>query len=273
MLTSPFGHRPAFSTSGTGVAVALAAYAGVCVDYASTANIADFAAASTTMDGGTLVEGNTVLLKDQSTGSQNGLYFVDSVSGSSCALVRMRSAFEAGQYLAPGFEVHVGNGTANADGRFKLTGTSSKLIGADALTFSRTSDTITLGKRQLVMTQADLTDADGSQALNIGAVLPANARILGVEIHSVTPFSGGSVGDFTVDIGTADDVDALIDGADLFSAAVDGQAATRPLGIAPNKLFATAGKQLIATFICGSDDVKDATAGGCTIDVIFAQLA
>lgn len=272
MHASPFGHRLSKSTSANAVLVTLAAYIGVCVDYASTANVADRSAASTTMDGGTLTEGKTVLLKDQSTASQNGLYFVDSVSGSACALVRLQG-FEAGEVVAPGTEVHVGNGTANADGRFKLTGTSSKLIGTDALTFSRTSDTITIGKRQLVMTQADLTDADGSQALNIGAVLPANSRILGVEIHSVTPFSGGSVADFTVDIGTSGDPDALIDGADLYASAVDGQAATRPLGIAPNKLFVSAGAQIIATFACGSDDVKDATAGGCTIDVLFAQLA
>lgn len=272
MLTSPYGHRLTKSTSANGVAVPLAAYSGVCVDYASTANIASLSAASTTMDGGTLTEGKMVLLKDQSTGSQNGLYYVDSVSGSACALVRLQG-FEAGEAVAPGFEVHVGNGTANADGRFKLTGTSSKLIGTDALTFSRTSDTITLQKRQLVMTQADLTDADGSQALNIGAVLPANSRILGVSIHSATAFSGGSVADFTVDIGTSGDPDAIVDGADLFAAVVDGQAATCPAGIAPNKLFVAAGAQLIATFACASDDVKDATAGGCTIDVLFAQLA
>lgn len=131
---------------------------------------------------------------------------------------------------------------------------------------------ISLQKRQLVMDSDDLTDADGSQALNIGAALPANARILGVSIHTVTPFSGGAVADFTVDVGTAGDPDAIVDGADLFAAAVDGQAATRPDGIAPNKLFA-AGGQLLATFACASDDVADATAGACTIDVLFAVLA
>lgn len=272
MLASPFGHRSSTSTSANAVAVPVAAYLGVCVDYASTANIADLSAASTTMDGATLVEGKTVLVKDQSTGSQNGLYYVDSVSGSACALVRMPH-FGAGELVAPGFEAHVGNGTANADGRFKLTGTSSKTLATDSLTFSRTSDTITIGKRQLVMTEADLTDNDGSQTLNIGAVLPANSRILGVSIHSVTAFSGGAVGDFTVDIGTSGDADAIVDGADLFAAVVDGQAATCPAGIAPNKLFVAAGAQLIATFACGTDQVKDATAGGCTIDVLFAQLA
>lgn len=110
--------------------------------------------------------------------------------------------------------------------------------------------------------------AAASQAINIGATLPAKTYIVGVAIHTVTAFSGGSVGDFTVDIGTTDDPDALIDGANLFAAAVDGQAATRPLGIAPNKYFSAAGAQLKATFACGSDDVGDATAGAVTIDVL-----
>jgi len=126
-------------------------------------------------------------------------------------------------------------------------------------------------KRSLTATHATITAAAGDETLSIGAALPANSRILGVSIHTVTAFSGGTVGDFTVDIGSAGDIDALVDGANLFAAAVDGQVATRPLGIAPNKFFAAA-TQLQAKFICGSDDVGDATAGACTIDVLFEVL-
>lgn len=114
--------------------------------------------------------------------------------------------------------------------------------------------------------------AAATQTINIDTALPANSRIVGVDIHTLTPFSGGTVGDFTVDIGTSGDVDALIDGADLFAAAVDGGPATIPQGIRPNKFFA-AGGQLIATFRCGSDDVGDATAGAVTIDVLYVVLA
>ncbi len=129
-----------------------------------------------------------------------------------------------------------------------------------------------VGKRSLTVTEADLTDADGSQTVNLGDALPANARILGVHMHTLTPFSGGAVGDFTCDVGSANDPDALVDGADLFSAAVDGCPATITAGVHPNKLFADS-TQLTATFICGSDDVADATAGAVTIDVLYAVLA
>jgi hypothetical protein len=127
-------------------------------------------------------------------------------------------------------------------------------------------------KRQLVMTEADLTTAGAAQALNIGAALPANSTVLGVSIHDVTAFSGASVADMTIDVGSSGDVDALVDGADVFGAAVVDGSATMTAGIQPNKHF-TASTQLIATFRCGTDDVADATAGGCTIDVLFVEGA
>jgi hypothetical protein len=65
------------------------------------------------------------------------------------------------------------------------------------------------------------------------------------------------------------DVDALVDGANL-AVAVDGNASTRPLGIAPNKYFASA-TQLLATFLSGSGNLADASAGECTIEVYFTS--
>ena len=131
---------------------------------------------------------------------------------------------------------------------------------------------MTVLKKTLTADHTTITAAAATEALNIGTALPANSRIVGVDMHTLTPFSGGTVGDFTVDIGTAGDVDALIDGAGLFTAAVDGGPATMPQGVRPNKFFA-AGGQLTATFRCGSDDVGDATAGAVTIDVLYVVLA
>ncbi len=143
---------------------------------------------------------------------------------------------------------------------------------ADAATAQTAADAATLGKRTLTIGHADLTDADGSQTLNIGATLPANARIMAVEMRALTPFSGGTAGSVTVDVGTSGDVDALIDGADLFAAAVDGGPATMPQGVRPNKMFASAGAQLIAT-VAADDDVADLDAGSVIIDVLYVVLA
>lgn len=132
---------------------------------------------------------------------------------------------------------------------------------------------VSLQKRSITIGHADLTDADTSQTINIGAVLPANARILGYCGHDFTAFAGGTVSNLLVDIGTAGDVDAISDGSSLFIAAVDGQIATHVDGIAPNKLFAAAGAQLIATIVSTGDNLVNLTAGAVTIDVLFAVLA
>jgi hypothetical protein len=131
---------------------------------------------------------------------------------------------------------------------------------------------LTVLKKTVTSTHASLVAAAATETVNFGTALPANSRIVGVDMHTLTAFSGGTVGDFTVDVGMAGDVDALVDGADLFTAAVDGGPATMPAGVRPNKTFA-AGGQLIATFRCGSDDVADATAGAVTIDVLYTILA
>lgn len=118
--------------------------------------------------------------------------------------------------------------------------------------------------------EADLTAAATSQAIAIGSSVPAGARILGASIRLTTPFTGGGATSCVVDIGSTGDADALIDGANVFAAAVDGQASTRPLGIAPNKVF-TSATQLNATFI--SDvNVSALTAGACVVDVYFTVI-
>lgn len=121
---------------------------------------------------------------------------------------------------------------------------------------------------EVTVTTAELNDADMSEDENIGNALPANAQVLGVDIRVATAFSGGAVSALVVDIGSTGDIDALVDGADVFSAPVDGQAATRPLGIAPNKRFATS-TQLIARFLATGGNLADLTAGSCTIRVLY----
>ncbi len=141
MMRSPFGHRLTKTTSGTGIAFYVNTFQGLFVDYASTANIADLAACSTTLDGATLAEGKTVMLKDQTVTAQNGFYYVDSVSGSTCVLLRL-PGFEAGVVLPPGFQVRIGNGSANANLTSRLTGTGTKVIGTDSVSFDAVTSTI-----------------------------------------------------------------------------------------------------------------------------------
>jgi hypothetical protein len=142
-------------------------------------------------------------------------------------------------------------------------------LGVKVLVGPSVSGGMTVQKRSVTVTHAELTAAATTETENIGAPLPANSRILAVSLRLGTVFSG-ITGPVTVDIGSSGDVDALIDGANL-ATAVDGEASTRPLGIAPNKLFAAA-TQLTATFLSASGNLVDCTAGSVIIDVLFVVL-
>ena len=85
-----------------------------------------------TLDGVTLATGDRVLVKNQSTGSENGIYVVKA----SGAPDRSTDA-DAGSELTSNFAVFVEEGTVNADQGYTLTNNGSITIGTTALTFTQ----------------------------------------------------------------------------------------------------------------------------------------
>jgi hypothetical protein len=85
-----------------------------------------------TLDGVTLATGDRVLVKDQSTGSQNGIYVVKA----SGAPDRSTDADEGAEVTA-NFAVFVEQGTVNADSGFTLTNNGAVTIGTTALAFTQ----------------------------------------------------------------------------------------------------------------------------------------
>lgn len=122
-------------------------------------------------------------------------------------------------------------------------------------------------KRTVRIQHSDLTDADGSQTINIGAALPANARVVSREIRLATAFSGGGAGAVTVAIGGTD-ADGIVSATSVFTGAPAAQAGTS--GINPEGKLG--GEQLTAT-VAADVNVADLTAGDMTIDVLFVVLA
>jgi hypothetical protein len=100
---------------------------------ATTANIttATDLQAGDSLDGITLAEGNRVLVKNQSTASQNGIYTV-AASGANAG---RDTEFDAIGELA-GQMVIVQEGSANADKFFLCTTDSSASLGSDSITFT-----------------------------------------------------------------------------------------------------------------------------------------
>lgn len=100
------------------------------VRVASTANIAALSGLLT-IDGVTLVAGDRVLLKDQTTASANGIY----VAGSG-AWTRATDA-DANAEVTAGLSVMVTEGTVNADTQWRLTTNDAIVVGTTALTFAQ----------------------------------------------------------------------------------------------------------------------------------------
>lgn len=98
---------------------------------ATTANIT--LSGTQTIDGVTLIAGDRVLVKDQSTGSQNGIYVVS-------ASTWFRSAdADVSADVTPGMFTFVEEGTVNADSGWVLTTNAAITLDTTALTFTQFS--------------------------------------------------------------------------------------------------------------------------------------
>jgi hypothetical protein len=103
------------------------------------ANVTLSGGAPTPVDGVNLSAGDRVLVTGQSTGSQNGIYQVETVgSGSNGTWIRSSDTNATGE-LEAGTIVMVTEGTVYADTQWKLTTNNPIVIGTTALTFEQNS--------------------------------------------------------------------------------------------------------------------------------------
>lgn len=140
-------------------------------------------------------------------------------------------------------------------------------------------------KRSLTIAFGDfaaLLAGDKSETLNIGAILPAGARVLGIELELNTPFTdGAAIASCDLDVGGVV-ADSLVDGESLLAA----NAGNYPMGIgsgaagpgqvnvpgskaAPLALYS--GEQLRATVV-SNVDLNTLTAGEVVVSVFYIVL-
>lgn len=107
------------------------------VDAASTANVT-LATPGASIDGVTLTSGDRVLLKNQTNGTENGIYVW---TGASSLLTRASDADGTGgqgSELRGGTTVYVASGTANGDKAFVISSPNADVaIGTDAITWTQ----------------------------------------------------------------------------------------------------------------------------------------
>ena len=124
--------------------------------------------APTPVDGVNLSAGDRVLVTGQSTGSQNGIYQVETVgTGSNGTWIRSTDTNATGE-LEAGAIVMVTEGTVYADSQWKLTTDNPIVIGTMALTFEQNS------------------------AFAFGNILANSTAVLATTVGSTVTFSPGS---------------------------------------------------------------------------------
>jgi len=117
-----------------GVAQGLSAKDAVRVATTANGTLASAFANSQTVDGITLATGDRILIKNQTSGAENGIYTVNA-SGAPTRAVD----FDANAEVAKGAYVFVEEGTTNADGGFVLTTDGAITLGTTALAFTQFS--------------------------------------------------------------------------------------------------------------------------------------
>jgi hypothetical protein len=162
-----------------------------------------------TLDGVTLATGDRVLVKNQATGSENGIYVVK-VSG---APDRSTDA-DTGAELTSNFAVFVEEGTVNADQGYTLTNNGSITIGTTALTFTQFT-----GLGQIVAgtgldkngntldIDSTVTTNDGTQTLTNKSISGSTNTITNVSLTSgvtgTLPVANGGTGITSLGTGIA----------------------------------------------------------------------
>lgn len=100
-----------------------------------------------TLDGVVLVTGDRILIKDQATASENGIYVVNASGAPTRA-----TDFDAGADLIAGATMAVNEGTANADTRWTCTTNDPITIGVTSLAFANVGGTTYLAGTGLDLT-------------------------------------------------------------------------------------------------------------------------
>lgn len=153
---------------------------------ATTANIT--LSGTQTIDGVAVVAGDRVLVKSQTTGSDNGIYVVAAGAWSRATDASSSST------VHPRMSVAVSEGTTNNGKLYQLTNTGTINLGTTALTFQAFgASTLTAGSYTLVSL---IIGADGSlQSIASGApgaIADASTSVKGAVLMSAAPVSSTS---------------------------------------------------------------------------------
>lgn len=168
VLLSTYGPgRWLLASGGAGGANAAGAVNLVAVRGASTANIANLASFTVAaVDGLTYVEGERILVKNQTASQNNGIYRVGAVTGGVAALTRVGEA-DASAEVTAGVLVYVSEGTAAGDEWWYLTTNDAIVLGTTSLTFVAVPNSTDFTSLETRLSSTEVVDSAGDSSLTL----------------------------------------------------------------------------------------------------------
>ena len=169
-----------------GVAEGLDVKGSVVVATTAAGTLASDFANTSSIDGVTLATGDRILIKDQATGSENGIYTVNA-SGAPTRAVDMAAASNA-----KGNFVFVEKGTANGDAGFVCTNDTNGTVGTHALTFTQFSGAgqITAGTGLSKSGNTLSVDAAQTGITSVGTLTALTVDNLSLDLNTISSSSG-----------------------------------------------------------------------------------
>ena len=159
------------------------------------------------MDGGSPSNGQRVLLKDQSSNVQNGVYVVTNSGGAGSQYVLTRADADANAEISGGAFFFVEQGSANADNGYVTTHNGTPTLGTDAITFEQFSgvgqisagSALTKSGNTLNVAVDDSSIEINSDALRVKASGITNAMLAGsidltAKVTGALPVGNGGTG-------------------------------------------------------------------------------
>jgi len=136
-----------------------------------------------TVDGASPSTSDRILVKDQASGLQNGVYTVTATGGASAVFVLTRATdYDTSAEISDGTFFFVQQGTANADNGYVMTTNGTITVGTTAIAFDQFSGAgqITAG--------AGLTKTGNTMDVGAGTGITVNAN----DIQVATTYAGGT---------------------------------------------------------------------------------
>lgn len=170
------------------------------VRVASTANIT-ISAPGASHDGVTFATNNRVLLKNQTTASENGLWIWN---GAAVAMTRASDANENSE-VTSGLAVYVEEGTANGGKAFVLTTPNPIVVGTTALTFTQFGGgTLPTAGNGLTLTGSTLDVGAGAGIIADADAIRVDPAVVGRKFTNSATHSAGTTVSLTHSLGHKD---------------------------------------------------------------------